>query len=265
MEKSIRFKGRSVYYTVKGNGEALLFLHGYLESSEIWSDFISRFDESYKVICVDIPGHGKSEVLGQVHTMKMMAEAVNAVLYAENVNKLTILGHSMGGYITMEFVNTYPQKTRGYCLFHSTCFADNDEKKLNRDREISLVLCGKKMQIIHTNVPKAFADNNIKKLNDQLVKAKQIAKEAPEEGIIALLRGMKEREDHSELFSNSIFTPLIIWGKQDNYIGEATFNKLLALAPEAKTIVLENSGHMGFIEEAENAYKGIISYLNELK
>ena len=265
MMKSISYQGTPVHYTVEGTGEALLFLHGYLESLEIWDAFSKRFTNRYKVVRMDIPGHGKSGVLGPVHEMHEMARAASAVLDAEQIDRVVVFGHSMGGYVTMEFVHLFPGRTRGYGLFHSTCFADNDEKKQNRDREISLVMCGKKMQIIRTNIPKGFADDNLERLEKEVERAKQIALAASDEGVVALLQGMKQREDHSETLKRLTPPPLIIWGKKDNYIGEPVFEKLLALAPHASVVVLKTSGHMGFLEEPDCAYAGIVNYLNGLE
>jgi pimeloyl-ACP methyl ester carboxylesterase len=165
----------------------------------------------------------------------------------------------------MEFLHLFPERTRGYCLFHSTCFADSEEKRENRDREISLVLCGKKLQIIRTNIPKGFSEANIEKMADKVEWARRLAAANPDEGIIALLQGMKQRRDHSDLLGRTSPPPLIIWGRGDNYIGEEVFNKLVGLAPHATVVVLKNSGHMGFIEEPDCAYSGMFNYLASLK
>lgn len=264
MEKSIEYQGIRVHYSIAGNGKALLFLHGYLESSAIWKEFADRFTDRYQVICLDIPGHGASGILGQVHEMEEMARVAGAVLDAEQISEVVVIGHSMGGYVTMEFVHVFPVRTAGYCLFHSTCFADNEEKKMNRDREISLVMCGKKMQIIHTNIPKGFAEKNVERLADAVSRAKNIAADTPDEGIIALLQGMKSRKDHSELLRKAVPAPLLIWGRKDNYIGKDVFEKLQEISPKAPVLILEDSGHMGFIEEPEKAYQGIRAFLDSL-
>jgi pimeloyl-ACP methyl ester carboxylesterase len=265
MDKSIEYQGIKVHYSVEGSGSTLLFIHGYLESSAIWKGFAGRFTDQYRVILLDIPGHGASGVLGPVHEMGEMARVAGAVLDAEQISKVVVIGHSMGGYVTMEFVHLFPERTAGYCLFHSTCFADNEEKKLNREREISLVMCGKKMQIIHTNIPKGFANSNIERLAPWVTRAKQIAAGNSDEGIIALLQGMKNREDHSALLGENSPVPLIIWGRKDNYISEEVFNKLRSIAPEAVFVILNDSGHMGFIEEPDAACSGITRYLEMLK
>lgn len=264
MENTIDYQGIPVHYTIKGEGPALLFLHGYLESLEIWGGFTDRFSGTHTVICMDTPGHGKSGIIGPVHEMSEMARVAGAVLDAEEIAKVVIFGHSMGGYITLEFANIFPDRTRGYCLFHSTCFADNDEKKKNRDREISLVLCGKKMQIIHTNIPKAFADQNIERLKSETERAKKIAADSSDEGIIALLQGMKRRNDHSRLLAKNDPRALVVYGKLDNYIGEPVFQKMTAISPSASFLVLEKSGHMGFLEEPDCVFSGIMNFLDSL-
>lgn len=264
MEKRIEYQGIDLVYEVQGEGPALVFLHGYLESKEIWQHFTGLFADNYKVICIDLPGHGKSGILGECHDMDLMANAVDAVLMHEGVRESVMFGHSMGGYVLMEYVYNFREKLKGYCLFHSTCFADNEEKKNNRDREIGLVKCGKKNQIIHTNIPKGFADSNLEGMKTEIEHAKQIAMASPEEGVVALLRGMKNRKDHSEALRMINPPLLLIWGKKDNYIGEEAFRKLITIAPHASVIILQNSGHMGFLEETECVYSGITGFLESI-
>ena len=142
----------------------------------------------------------------------------------------------------MAFAELFPEKLSGYCLFHSTPFADNDEKKENRDREISLVVCGKKRQIVLVNIPKAFASDNVESLSEEVERARRIALESSDQGIIALLRGMKERPDRTDILKNASLPLLLIGGMKDNYIASEVFKKLAALAPHAQVLSLEHSG-----------------------
>ncbi len=265
MIKTLGYKGATIHYSIEGSGTTLLFLHGYLESLEIWNTFTKRFTGSFRVICMDIPGHGKSGILGEVHEMGEMARVAAAVLDAENIDKAVVIGHSMGGYVTMEFVHLFSERTLGYCLFHSTCFADNDEKRENREREISLILCGKKSQIIRTNIPKAFAGEHLESMEESVQRAIEIASGSPDEGTVALLRGMMVRRDHSETLKRRQPPPMIIWGERDNYIGRKVFEKLVELAPHAFVTVLKRSGHLGFIEEPDCAYSGMTDYLASVR
>ena len=251
MQKRIEYKGTRVVYTDRGEGPCLVLLHGYLESGEIWDNFAERIPQGYRLIIPDLPGHGRSGTWGAMHSMDDLAGAIKAILEAESIEKIFLVGHSMGGYVVMAFAELFPEKLLGYSLFHSTCFADNDDKKLNRDREISLVLCGRKRQIVLVNIPKSFSMDNVDLMPEEVERARRIALENSDPGIIALLNGMKARPDRAAVLKDPALPLLLIGGMKDNYMPPEVFDKLVALAPHAQVLRLEESGHMGFIEEPE--------------
>ena len=260
MRKSISFKGVEVYYTDKGSGTCIILLHGYLESGKIWKEFIPLLTEHFRVITPDIPGHGRSGCWGKEHSMNDLADSVKQVMNAESIKRVILVGHSMGGYVAMAFAAQYPEMLAGYVLFHSTCFADGDEKRVNRDREISLILCGRKKQIIKVNIPKSFADSNVDRFQRQISWCEEIAGQNDDQGIIALLNGMKNRTDHSATLSDPTLPLLLIGGEKDNYIPVEVFEKLALLAPHASLLRLAESGHMGFVEEADRSAKGLLEF-----
>jgi pimeloyl-ACP methyl ester carboxylesterase len=249
MQKRTVYKSVDVVYEDRGEGPCMVLLHGYLETGKIWQSFADGLAERFRVITIDLPGHGASGTWGKVHTMDDLAGAVNAVLDAETIDSILLVGHSMGGYVTMAFADLYPQKLKGYCLFHSTCFADTTEKKRNRDREISLVLCDKKRQIINVNIPKGFADDNLERLSNEVELARRIAIGNPDAGIVAILNGMKGRPDRTRVLQDPSLPLLLIGGMKDNYIPVDVFDKVVSLAPHAAVLRLEESGHMGFLEQ----------------
>ena len=264
MQKSIDYKGTQVVYTDRGEGPCLVLLHGYLESGEIWESFADRIPQGYRLIIPDLPGHGRSGTLKKMDSMDDLAGAIKAMVEAEDIGKIFLVGHSMGGYVVMAFAELFPEKLLGYSLFHSTCFADNNDKKLNRDREISLVLCGKKRQIVLVNIPKAFSMDNVDLMPDEVERARRIALDSSDEGIIALLHGMKARPDRSAVLKDPDLPLLLIGGMKDNYIPIEVFDKLVAMAPHAQVLRLEESGHMGFIEEPEKVVQALMEMLDGL-
>jgi pimeloyl-ACP methyl ester carboxylesterase len=177
----------------EGEGIPIVLLHGYLESLHIWDDFAALLQNHCRVIRMDLPGHGKSGIVAGIHTMEIMAESVIAILDALSVDTFFLAGHSMGGYVALAVAESNIKRLRGFCLIHSTPFSDTEEKKTNRDREIKLVQHGKKDRIINVNIPKGFADDNLEKFRIEVEKAKLIAYETSEEGIISALEGMKQR------------------------------------------------------------------------
>jgi len=261
MKKRIRFKNIDVVYQKHGEGTCVVLLHGYLETSEIWQDFVQKFPEGISLINIDLPGHGASGTWGEVHRMDDLAASVAEVLRSEKLDKVFLVGHSMGGYVTMAFADLFPENLLGYSLLHSTCFADTEEKRKNRDREISLVRCHKKKQIINVNIPKGFAGSNLDRLAGEVERAKQIAHSNSEEGVIAILNGMKARPDRTRVLKDSSLPLLLIGGMKDNYIPVEVFENLVSLAPHASVLKLGESGHMGFIEEGDQVVRALVEML----
>ena len=264
MLKRIAYKGTELVYSDRGQGPCLVLLHGYLESMDIWEDFAEHFPDGYRLIIPDIPGHGSSGTWGDSHGMEDLAGGIRALMESEGIEKIFLVGHSMGGYVAMAFVDLFPEKLLGYCLLHSTCFADSDEKKENRDREISLVLCGKKRQIVLVNIPKAFSTGNVDRMAEEVEKARCIALGNSDQGIIALLRGMKSRPDRSDVLKDPALPLLLIGGMKDNYIPVEVFEKLVGLAPHATVLRLEESGHMGFVEEREKVLASLLEMMGRV-
>lgn len=264
MKKRILFKETELVYSDHGKGQCIVLLHGYLEHGEIWQPFMDQFQGNYRFIVPDLPGHGDSGSWGRVHSMDELATALMAILVAEGIDKVFLAGHSMGGYVCMAFADLFPNKLRGYALVHSTPFADTEEKRENRDREISLLLCGKKRQIVLVNIPKAFATDNLDRMSLQIESLKQMALSCPDDGTIALLRGMKERPDRTAILQNPNLPLLLIGGMKDNYLPVEVFDTLVSLAPHAGVLRLEESGHMGFLEQPEKLVNAFVDFLSAL-
>jgi len=264
MISTVEYKDTFIRYTDDGTGEPVVLIHGYLESLEIWDGFAEELSADYRVICVDLPGHGRSGVYSTVDTMAIMADSVKHVLDFLGIGRAVIIGHSMGGYAALAFEDFYPEVTIGFGLFHSHALADPEDKKINRDREIELVKAGKKQQFININIPNAFASDNLDKFADQIEWARRIALATPDEGVILALKGMKARPDRRDVLKVSTDPVLIIAGRKDNYIPFEVYEQHFDLAPHTDVVILENSGHMGFIEEKDKSLEGLRKFLKKI-
>ncbi|HEX3010348.1 MAG TPA: alpha/beta hydrolase [Bacteroidales bacterium] len=264
MLKSVPFHNSSVHFDDLGSGKVIVLVHGYLETMEIWSEFARQLAKTYRVIVIDVPGHGKSGKVGNIHPMDLMADAINSVLTFLRIEKCFLVGHSMGGYVALAFMAKYRYKVNGICLFHSTPFADTEEKKTKRDREIALIREGKKDVLFNANIPNGFATDNLNALAAQVERAKAIAAHNSEEGIMALIEGMKARPDRQNLLKETGLPILFILGKKDNYIPYDLMHSVAQRSATGEILTLQNSGHMGFIEEPEICLQTLGSFVHPL-
>lgn len=247
MRDFMTFEGLRVHYSKQGNGPALVLLHGFLESLEIWDDFTTALSKDFTVVRIDLPGHGKSDIIGEVHTIEMMAATVNAVLVYLDISNCVITGHSMGGYVSLEFAGKYPKKTKGLVLFHSQAAADSTEARENRNRTITIVKKNRSA-FIHQFIPGLFDQRNAPQFSLQIENLVRIASEVKDTSIIAALEGMKERKGWLGLLAKITIPVLFIAGKQDSRIPFSMVLEQAGLPAHSEVLLLDNVGHMGFLE-----------------
>jgi pimeloyl-ACP methyl ester carboxylesterase len=264
MKYYILFNGCKIYYSDSGQGETIVLLHGYLESSEIWNGFAKKLSGKFRVISIDLPGHGLSKVYGDCHTMEFLASAIKGLLDCLQIKKVFLVGHSLGGYITLAFLELYPDMLKGYCLFHSHPFADTPETVEKREKEIKIVKSGKRYLLYPENISKMYAAKNLEKFKEEVQRSEDIAATIRDEGIIAVLNGMIARPSRLSVIERGRVPCLWIFGELDNYISSETVRSKVRLPENARVVTLENSGHMGFVEEEELSVKIITEFITGL-
>lgn len=260
MIRHAEFRNARVRFSDKGKGRVVVLLHGFLESLEIFSDFANELSKSFRVISIDLPGHGLTPVMGYVHSMELMADCVKSVLDFAGVRKYAVVGHSMGGYVALAFAEKYPVNVSGLCLFHSTALPDSEEKKKDRDR-VSGIVMKDHVQFVSELIPKLFAKENLTILGKEVVKAKQVAINTPKEGIVAALKGMKERPSREMVLKNAIFPVPFIIGKQDSILAWENLLLLASLPKKSYQLVLDHAGHMGFFEAPAETLKALKKFV----
>jgi pimeloyl-ACP methyl ester carboxylesterase len=197
--------------------------------------------------------------------MELLATAVNALLDAIGIERFFFIGHSLGGYVSLAYLELFPEKLIGYCLFHSHPFADSIEIIQKREREILIVNSGRKFLLYPDNVKRMYANINLEKFSASLDRSKRIASGISAEGIVAVLKGMMARPSRLDLMRKGVVPCLWILGTMDNYVPFEEVRNKVDLPVNAELIVLKNSGHLGFIEEEERALTAITDFVGRLK
>ncbi len=263
MEKQIYNNNVKINYKIEGKGKALVLIHGFLETSESWQDFSRKLSEKYLVITPDLPGHGKSELHEEPYTMCRYAESIYHILHEEKTEKAIITGHSMGGYVALAFAENYPYMLSGLCLFHSAPFADTEEKKKNREETIKQIKQGNKNLICSEHAKAVFSDANINIFKNAVSEGEKIAKSVPDKTVIASLITMMNRKDRSDILKNLQVPFLYIIGNNDRFIPKTILNEI-DFPKDTSISILENSGHMGMIEEKEKSLKLINDFADKV-
>lgn len=246
----------------KKGDKTIVLLHGYLETLYIWDDFISLLLPKVRVIAIDLPGYGLSGSHKTNNSIEFSADVIKEVVDLCKIKSACIIGHSMGGYVAIEAVKKYPGTFTSLILMHSGPHKDSDEKKMDREREISLIRKLKLQSIVKIGIPKMFAKENLRRMDEKINEIIELTETHDPEGIVASLEGLKSRIDNYEFLRDYKDPLLIILGKQDYHIPEDKAQLLVAALPNAESLILDHSGHIGFLEETEIVQDIVVKFLN---
>lgn len=254
----LQVKNTKVHFTSTGKGTAIVLLHGFLENSSMWNDITKVLSKKYRIICIDLWGHGKTENHGYIHTMEDHALMVKTVLDYLKLRKYIIIGHSMGGYVALALANQFPQNIKGLCLMNSSALPDTEEKKKNRERAIKAVKLDYK-KVVRIAIPMLFSEHN---RTIFITEIEQITNEALQilpQSIIASQEGMKIRKNYTSVYKTANYPIQLIIGKQDPALD---YKPLIEQTKNTNVQVIEfPDGHMSHIENKEDLLIALSSFI----
>jgi pimeloyl-ACP methyl ester carboxylesterase len=262
MLKTVYFKQEKVGYSDQGKGRVVVLLHGFLGNRTIWKTTVEDLSKSYRVIAIDLPGHGETPCFGYAHSMDLMAKCVKVVMDGLKLKKYVIIGHSMGGYVSLAFADLFPDSLKGMCLFHSSAYSDSEQKKKDRLRAIHLVKASKTVYT-KTTIRNLFASKNLKYLKDEVSFAAEIAKGTSQRGIIAALHGMHDRPGRDLILGMVEYPIMMVIGELDNVLPFELLMEQSCLIKNKSILYLEHDGHFGFLESPKLCHKELRKFLRK--
>lgn len=255
MKSSIEYRGAKLSYQIQGKGRAIILLHGFLGAKEVWKKYIPRLSKQYKVIALDLPGHGESDSLGYLHSMEIMAEGLKALLETLKIRKCILVGHSLGGYVGLAFSEKYPDSLLGLVLLNSTAKGDSQQKIKSRNQLIKLVKKNRQ-RAIDLLVP-TFFNPRSRKTHYYIRAYRKMAQKCDEQAIIATVEGMKIRKEREIVLKFVPFPFLFIIGEKDEVLDANDLIKQAKLGVHSNYQIVEGSNHMSLLENEEKVYKAI--------
>lgn len=269
MELILKKLPDQVGYRIAGKGEPVILLHGFGEDGNIWNDQVKELSEDFLVIVPDLPGTGISAPaisnLGE-QTIEAMADVIKDIAEQENLKMITLIGHSMGGYITLAFAEKYGSMLKGFGLVHSTAYADGEEKINNRKRSIQFIKEQGPEAFLRQMIPGLYGDDYKKYHGQAIEKHIESSKGIDPEVLVSYSEMMMKRPDRMHVLSGFQKPVLFIMGTEDKTVNLTDSLAQSHVPVESHVHILESSGHMGMKEktvETTNALKKFLLHLNE--
>ena len=247
--KSSQFPN-SVYHK-SGSGYPIILLHGFGEDSRIWKNQIVSLEQNYTCICPDLPGSGDSELHNSSISLENLADFIKEILVQEQIEKTILLGHSMGGYITLAFVAQYSSFLDGFGLIHSSAFADEEAKKDTRRKAIRLIEQEGKIPFLKAMIPNLYSEASKAIIQEDISFHLTMALETSSFSLITYYNAMIERPDRTNCLKEATMPVLFVLGTDDNAIPIAQGLAQTAMPSFSQVEILEHVGHTSMLEASE--------------
>ena len=262
MEKTIEINGKNIFYRVTGNGRPVLLVHGFGEDGKIWENQYNNI-QAFQFIIPDLPGSGRSDLVDDM-SMEGMAGVLDKLVKTElgESTQFDLIGHSMGGYISLAYAEKYPAMLRGLGLFHSSAFADSDEKIATRKKGIEFINTHGPREFLKTLIPTLYGPVTKEERPEIIEEHINFSHNFSGAALVSYYVSMIERPDRTHILKTSSLPVLMIMGRYDQAVPLKDGLKQSHMAELSYIQVLERSGHMGMVEEIDRSNEFIINYLN---
>ena len=251
----------SIFYNDTGEGFPVVFLHGFCETSDIWSGIQSHLSNNFRVITLDLPGFGGSPLLNYTFSLEDVAKEIKSFLDSLKLTNYVMIGHSLGGYITLAFSRLYSDHLSGIGLFHSSVFEDDKDKKENRTRLMEFIKINGVRTFIKTFIPSLFYKENLDTLDDVIRNLKISADKTQPESVIEYARSMRDRSSSEEFLRTFKKPVMFIVGEEDPSVPFAKSLEQITMPENSHVLRLGETGHMGMFEKPDETTDFIEGFL----
>jgi pimeloyl-ACP methyl ester carboxylesterase len=286
-EKNLRYKGTFLFYRITGKGKPVVLLHGFGEDGNIWKYQVDFLKDHFMLVVPDIPGSGKSAEISQQYSVGSQqsvagskkpagktkpqsiqdvsiddyAACIKAILDKENITQCTMTGHSMGGYITLAFAEKYPQYLNGIGLFHSTVYADSEEKKTARRRGIEFIQQHGVYAFLQQAIPGLFGEKFKTKHHEEINALVEAAQQFTDASLIEYYTAMIQRPDRKAVLQQFVKPVLFIAGEEDKTVNLQDSLSQAHIPAVADIHIFPAVAHMGMWEEKDKTNTTLLNYL----
>ena len=259
MDKLIVNGTHTLLYRDTGSGEPVVLLHGFAEDGAIWTEVARHLN--CRLLIPDLPGSGRSTLTPDL-SIEAMAMAIKELLDREGIERCILIGHSMGGYIALAFAELYPERLRAFGLFHSTAYADSDEKKAARQKSIAFIREHGAQPFIRQSIPNLFANETRTDRPGLVEDTIDRYQNASPDALTAHLQAMLQRPDRVPVLKRSRVPVLFIFGQKDQIVLPEQSLAQVSVPALSSLHILPGAGHMGMLEEPAAGAAIIQSFVN---
>ena len=253
-----------LHYAESGLGDALVLVHGFPFDGKMWSGQLDALSEHARVLAPDLPGFGESAPLpGKAEDASMGDYAAELAGWARDmgITRLTLAGHSMGGYVAMAFARLYPDMLARLVLVCTRPGPDTEDGRKGRYKMVEDVKDRGPQAVVDAMRPKLVSEGTRQDRPEIVQQVDEMMLRQEEEGIVAALYAMASRPDSGPSLAQVEVPTLILTGANDPIIPAADAGKMLELIPGSRHVAIPATAHMPMLEDPEAFNEALREFL----
>jgi YbgC/YbaW family acyl-CoA thioester hydrolase len=253
--------GVSLAVEVRGDGPAILFIHGYPLDHTIWTHQVAAM-EGWCRIAPDLRGMGQSDAPDLGYSMETYAADLAQLLDLLGAREAVLVGLSMGGYVALEFVRRWRDRVRALVLVDTRAEADTPEARLTRDATAATAREQGAEAIAEAMLPKVLGASTLAGAPATVERVRAMMASSPVAGIVGALAAMRDRPDSTPLLAELDGLPtLVIVGDEDELTPPAQSRAMAEAIPGASLVVVRSAGHLTPLERPAETTHALLAFL----
>jgi pimeloyl-ACP methyl ester carboxylesterase len=268
---SLVVNGSHVNYVEMGEGPPLVLVHGLSGCWQNWLENIPRFARRHRVIAPDLPGFGESELPNEEISIPGYGRFLDAFLGAVGVERASLVGNSMGGFIAAEAAISHPSRVEKLVLVSAAGLVRVGNRQLyalermaRLFHPLTAAFLARREHLVRRPGLRRRMLYGVVRYPDRIAPeiAYEVASGAGKPGFLDALNAIWEYDFRDRLPEISVPT-LILWGRNDRIVPVAGAYEYEQLIPNARREIFEDTGHVPMLERPARFNQLVEQFLNE--
>ena len=260
----IQVNGITIAYSDRGTGLPIVFLHAFPLNRAMWATQENALSSQFRIITIDLRGHGESDAPLWRYTLDQSADDVSALLDHLAIQQALFVGLSMGGYILFAFYRKYAARVKGLILADTKAQADTVEGKDARFQMAQTAYKKGPTAIADIMIPKLLSPATIQTRPEIVQKVRSMIESTQISGIAGNLMAMAERPDSVPLLSRITCLTRIIGGELDQATPPSDAKLMTEKIPGARLTVIPGAAHLANLEQPTTFSQIVSSFASDL-
>lgn len=252
----------SLAFNDQGIGLPLVFLHAFPLNRMMWSEQEQALASQFRVITIDLRGHGESDAPLWHYSLDQAADDVRGLLDHLSIRHAIIVGLSMGGYIAFAFYRKYADRVKGLVLADTRAQADTDEGKRARFEMAQIAYKQGPGAIADIMIPKLLSPATIQTRPELVQRVRTMIEGNQVSGIAGDLMAMAERPDSLPLLQQITCPTQIIVGELDGPTPPSDARLMAEKIPNARLAVIPEAGHLSNLEQPDRFNEILCAFIS---